>query len=156
MPAETFEAHQKGKAIYFYKGQHEGKDGWIRTDKKKTPHMTYCIAVEPDGTEIPVRVKDDSIRVQRSGAMSRAEAALQIYPEVEKAVDKMCQLFAQIEFADEPDNKKHLDPNEVKHVLDKKMHDAIVRYETVEKTQKAILKNSYVDAGEPDFDMSSL
>jgi len=35
------------------------------------------------------------------------------------------------------------------------MHDAIVRNETVEKTNRAILKDSFVDAGEPDVDMSS-
>ena len=93
---------QKGKAIRFVKGTCVGCVGWIDKafkKKKRSPHVD--VIVDMDGSLVQKYVKKTSIRDAFARPKSYEEAALQQHNDIETAMIKLAEKFAECGIEDQ-------------------------------------------------------
>lgn len=89
---------EKGEPIRFIKGAYAGYTGWINASAtKKKNSFWWPVIVDMDGDETTTRVKESSMRKHFTAPPTTLEeAAVQQYPDLELAMIKLADIFAQI------------------------------------------------------------
>jgi transcription antitermination factor NusG len=88
---------EKGDEIRLVKGKYEGQQAWMNKAKKPTKCYYFVIVVDDDGTERATRVLKGSARIiaQEPTPTSYEEAVIQQHPDIERAIDKLCELLVE-------------------------------------------------------------
>ncbi|CAB9522900.1 unknown protein [Seminavis robusta] len=88
---------EKGDAIRFVKGTYAGYNGWMNKSKRTKPKSPYRYVVVDlkDSHEKATRVKLTSIKPRFEAPRCFEEAALQQYEDMEQAMVRLAELFAQ-------------------------------------------------------------
>ena len=86
----------KGDEIRFVKGTYQGRNGWLNKNRrsKKSRYSYVIVDLEEEG-EKPTRVLTTSIRKPHKVPTSFEEAALQQHPDIELAMIRLCEMWAE-------------------------------------------------------------
>ena len=85
----------KGEEIRFVKGTYAGNQGWLNTSKKSKSGRYDYVIVNLDDKEKPTRVLKSSIRKPFQEPETYEEAAVQQHPEMELAMIRLAEMFAE-------------------------------------------------------------
>lgn len=105
---------KKGKEIRFVRGTYAGRTGWVN-DAKKTRGKSCPVIVKLDDEEKETTVWRRSYRKPFSKPANREEAAIQQHPDIELAMIKLFQMFAECDLRSNQN---------VIHLLNKEFTDA--------------------------------